>query len=254
MNCTKHAMAVLCLMLCCSVIAHDDQTTYSASLIDPVSCEKHEKPVTKELYFSQLLKTVEELVTECKNLKESLTMQSDFTDNAAIHELCDRLSVSINENNQIVSPDVQSLHAKALAKLLKRSKELKALVDLIHTKDLRGLKTALDKVKKELVEELSIIKNDIQANQDGITNSGQMLENIEMRVAYLESVLLSVEQKVMVLADAYQDLASTIGSTTDESANADDLDSVIAIDQAQLSLITWLKTVYKQLRADDYIS
>jgi ABC-type phosphate transport system auxiliary subunit len=251
----RHLMmgAFVC-SLSCLVNGTDEKNLLLAGLIQSSTCMRQEKPVTPELYCSHLLKTLEELVCECKNLKDSLLQQIDCTDNPALSELCDRLSVSINENNQIVSPDAQSIQAKALSKLLKRTKTLKAFIDQIHNKDLRGIKAGLDKLKKELLQELDLVKKDIANNQETITGNAHGIENIEMRLNYLETTLLSVEEKILLLADAYQELASTIGSSSDESANAQELDSVLAIDQAQLSLITWLKTVYKQLRASDYIS
>lgn len=253
MNCHKIFGALLC-SLSCLVNGAQENTTLVAALIQSDSCVREEKPVTQELYCSHLLRALEELVCECKQLKDSLAQQVDCTNKPALNELCDRLSVSINENNQIVSSDAQSLQAKALSKLLKRTKNLKDLIDQIHNKDLRGIKAGLDKVKKELLQELEQVKSELTANHEIVNHSAQTLENLEMRITYLETVLLSVEEKILLLADAYQELASTIGSSSDESANAQELDSVLAIDQAQLSLITWLKTVYKQLRASDYIS
>lgn len=230
---------------------------YYATLVEGDCATMVEKPVTKDLYFYHLLKSLEHLVQNCKSVTDALAGHLEQKDIEATQELCQRLSVSINENNNLIPQsfsDMQALHAKALSKLLKRTKNLKEAIDQIHNKDLKALKTLVEKLKKDLAQELAVLQETLNTVESIALVQDEKLESVVNRVVGLELQLQLLTQEFALLKEDNAKLLDVLGSPTDESADTDDLGSVIAIDQAELSLISWLKTVYKQLRADDFIS
>lgn len=230
---------------------------YFATLVDGDCATMVEKPVTKDLYFYHLLKSLEQLVQNCKMVTDALAGHLEQKDIEATQELCQRLSVSINENNNLIPQsfsDMQALHAKALSKLLKRTKNLKEAIDHIHNKDLKSIKILVEKLKKDLAQELAAVQETLNTVESIAILHDEKLESVLTRVAGLELQLQILAQEFALLKEDNAKLLDVLGSPTDESADTDDLGSVIAIDQAELSLISWLKTVYKQLRADDFIS
>lgn len=63
-----------------------------------------------------------------------------------------------------------------------------------------------------------------------------------------------LEYDIETLQLELANLQATIGSPSDVSVGEQDFNSVDDIDEAQLSVISWLKTVYRQQLADKFIS
>lgn len=63
-----------------------------------------------------------------------------------------------------------------------------------------------------------------------------------------------LEESIVALSAQVADLQAVLGSLNDVSVGEQDFDSVDDIDEAQLSLISWLKTIYRQQLHDKFIS
>lgn len=88
-----------------------------------------------------------------------------------------------------------------------------------------------------LLEALAYV---VQAQAQVTQDLGNHIEDLEFAVETLALELANVQ--------------ATIGSPSDVSVGEEDFNSVDDIDQAQLSVISWLKTVYRQQLADKFIS
>lgn len=75
----------------------------------------------------------------------------------------------------------------------------------------------------------------------------QQTDDLILHVAQLENLVYELTLQVTTLNQ-------TMGSVTDVSVGQEIFDSVDDIDNAQLSLISWLKTVYRQQLYDKFIS
>lgn len=95
-----------------------------------------------------------------------------------------------------------------------------------------------------LVEALVFV---IQAQTQYIQEVGQHVGDLEYAVASVESHLVNLETQVA-------DIQVTVGSLADVSVGEEDFNSVTDIDEAQLSLVSWTKTEYREQLHDKFIS
>ena len=59
---------------------------------------------------------------------------------------------------------------------------------------------------------------------------------------------------LLEVVDELEYQAEVLGDLDDPSVGNEEFNSVLDIDQAQLSLISWLKTVYRELIKDQFVS
>lgn len=80
---------------------------------------------------------------------------------------------------------------------------------------------------------------------------------IQSNVQQTEDIVLSIaqlENATYELALQIASLNQTVGSVTDLSVGEESFNSVQDIDDAQLSVISWLKTIYREQLHDKFIS
>lgn len=122
--------------------------------------------------------------------------------------------------------------------------------------------------KKDKDDLMQLIADPVMQNQrifDQLNSMVQQVQNFIIQVSgndqdakeccgQILAHLVEIELILGEIADLLEDQTELLGYLDDESFGEQDFNSVSDIDEAELSVISWLKTIYRELLKDKFIS
>ena len=146
---------------------------------------------------------------------------------------------------------------RALDELQTRSHKMQKSIDKVRNQDMHrineGLVVIIGELRAQfdqLIQAVASVPCPAQAPCNCVTQ----IDAVASSISDLAERLYQLELRTIYLEENINVVRMLLGDPDQGSGDPQDLDSVIAIDESQMSLIQWLKTIYRQQRADDYIS